>query len=389
MKIQFYNQPISGQAANLLKKHESNEYSKQKSQKNRDSFSISSDASMMLESKVSMYDNCYIDQIIDIEKYINNAKKQNQLSLENAGNNIDITEVKYHDLFSALRSALNEKYSIVSRAAKNYSNVDEYLNDKYFNKNSSIYTRGLSEEERRVGYINERSYLDTGHIRGINFSDSLFRGKSFDGDVIDTDRLNWESKVINKQIDNIFTSAGIKLEDITDNCLLSIDPYSKYVSVSGIDDTQKELLEKSLNTGNNGKNLFLYLYKHTSLEDEKSGSQAKDEARIKYQAYARVYELTGLSLSQLDQKEGSFVTQDGKNLLDVIDENIESKIDINHQEQMRQWIKELLYTVASKGWNNIPDLLFNIRYKNNLSNLNQDIIYGRYNTSNNEWYSVL
>ena len=154
MKIQFYNQPISGQAANLLKKHESNEYSKQKSQKNRDSFSISSDASMMLESKVSMYDNCYIDQIIDIEKYINNAKKQNQLSLENAGNNIDITEVKYHDLFSALRSALNEKYSIVSRAAKNYSNVDEYLNDKYFNKNSSIYTRGLSEEERRVGYIN-------------------------------------------------------------------------------------------------------------------------------------------------------------------------------------------------------------------------------------------
>ncbi|WP_081823240.1 DUF4885 family protein [Lachnospira multipara] len=314
---------------------------------------------------------------------------KNDTEIKNAGTSIDKSAVKYHDLISALKAALDEKYSKVSAAAKRYGDTDEYLNNKYFNKYSAIYERDLSEEERMAGYRNEKSYLNTGHVRGVNFSDSLFRGMEFNSDVMDHDRLQWERRVINTQIDNILRDTGIDPNEIQDNCIISVDPYSKYISVSGIEDTIKDMIEEGMNVGTNGKNLFLHLYK-LSTQDNCNSIQISEEANTKYQAFARINELTGLKLNDLIQKNGSFYTDEGKDVLEIADQSIEKTVPSDYRDQMQNWVRDLLSKVANKGWNNMSDLILKVQYgKNGLKDMDQDMIFDGYSKLDNAWYSIL
>ena len=67
------------------------------------------------------------------------------------------------------------------------------------------------------------------------------------------------------------------------------------------------------------------------------------------------------------------------------------KVPKEFKQQMKNWIHDLVSTISTRGWNNVPDMTLSILYgKNGLKNMNQLITY-QYEADrmNRQWYSVL
>ena len=81
-------------------------------------------------------------------------------------------------------------------------------------------------------------------------------------------------------------------------------------------------------------------------------------------------------------------------LLDQLpDSAVESsgKVPKEFKQQMKNWIHDLVSTISTRGWNNVPDMTLSILYgKSGLKDMNQLITY-QYEADrmNRQWYSVL
>ena len=67
------------------------------------------------------------------------------------------------------------------------------------------------------------------------------------------------------------------------------------------------------------------------------------------------------------------------------------KVPKEFKQQMRNWIHDLVSTISTRGWNNVPDMTLSILYgKSGLKDMNQLITY-QYEADrmNRQWYSVL
>ena len=67
------------------------------------------------------------------------------------------------------------------------------------------------------------------------------------------------------------------------------------------------------------------------------------------------------------------------------------KVPKEFKQQMKNWIHDLISTISTRGWNNVPDMTLSILYgKSGLKDMNQLITY-RYEADrmNRQWYSVL
>ena len=67
------------------------------------------------------------------------------------------------------------------------------------------------------------------------------------------------------------------------------------------------------------------------------------------------------------------------------------KVPKEFKQQMRNWIHDLISTISTRGWNNVPDMTLSILYgKSGLKDMNQLITY-QYEADrmNRQWYSVL
>ena len=67
------------------------------------------------------------------------------------------------------------------------------------------------------------------------------------------------------------------------------------------------------------------------------------------------------------------------------------KVPKEFKQQMKNWIHDLISTISTKGWNNVPDMTLSILYgKSGLKDMNQLITY-QYEADrmNRQWYSVL
>lgn len=118
-----------------------------------------------------------------------------------------------------------------------------------------------------------------------------------------------------------------------------------------------------------------------------------DCADMKYEAYHQVYSYTGYELDKLEEKNGTYYTESGENILDLVDSAVESsgKVPKEFKQQMNNWIHDLVSTISTRGWNNVPDMTLSIIYgKSSLKDMNQLITY-QYEADrmNRQWYSVL
>lgn len=67
------------------------------------------------------------------------------------------------------------------------------------------------------------------------------------------------------------------------------------------------------------------------------------------------------------------------------------KVPKEFNQQMKNWIHDLVSTISTRGWNNVPDMTLSILYgKSSLKDMNQLITY-QYEADrmNRQWYSVL
>ena len=67
------------------------------------------------------------------------------------------------------------------------------------------------------------------------------------------------------------------------------------------------------------------------------------------------------------------------------------KVPKEFKQQMKNWMHDLISTISTRGWNNVPDMTLSILYgKSGLKDMNQLITY-QYEADrmNRQWYSVL
>ena len=76
----------------------------------------------------------------------------------------------------------------------------------------------------------------------------------------------------------------------------------------------------------------------------------------------RVYSYTGYELDKLEEKNGTYYTEWGENILDLVDSAVESsgKVPREFKQHMRNWIHDLVSTISTRGWNNVPDMTLSL-----------------------------
>ena len=340
--------------------------------------------------------NRSIDRSIDLQSYVDKAKQDNQNAIANAGNEIKANNAGvYQDNYHAFKSALTDKYSKLAEIARSQPNPQNYIERKYYDKNCSWYAGDLTNEERQIAFNYERQMLNTGTISGVKYHDSLFRGIEVNGDAVDAARTAFNREMVNAQIGNILKNNGIELSE-SSQCTFSVDPYSYYISVTGVDEDLKQQMEAALNVGENGKNLYLHI-KHCAAQDGANSSQVTEDGILKYQAYHQVLDFTGLELDKLEEKDGTYYTEDGKDIFDIIDTAIDNSKNVpkSHKQQVKDWISNLIKQLSAKGWNNIKDMVLGIDYiGGRLTDKDQDIFFSLNNTDlrnllNSEKYLTL
>ena len=89
-------------------------------------------------------------------------------------------------------------------------------------------------------------------------------------------------------------------------------------------------------------------------------------------------EYTGLQLDKLEERDGTYYTEDGQDIFQLMKEAIRNndKIAPECRSGIVDWIIDMIHEVSSKGWNNIKDMVLEIRYSSNgLSDLHQSTNY--------------
>ena len=85
---------------------------------------------------------------------------------------------------------------------------------------------------------------------------------------------------------------------------------------------------------------------------------------MKYEAYHQVYSYTGYELDKLEEKNGTYYTESGEDILDLVNHAVEDtgKVPKEYKQQMKNWIHDLVSTMSVKGWNNVSDMTLSILY---------------------------
>lgn len=331
----------------------------------RDVLEISSAAKKMLVASKAQgtSKNRSVDKSIDLQSYIEKAKQANQSAIESAGSEIKANNADvYQDNYHAFKAALTEKYAKLADIAKSHANPDSYIEQKYFDKTCSWYAGDLTDEERQIAFNYEKQMLNTGSIKGVKYKDSLFRGIEVNGGAVDAARTVFNRQMVNAQIGNILKDSNIEW-DGDSQCTFSVDPYSYYISVEGVDGDKKQRMEAALNVGENGKNLYRHI-KNCATQDGANSSQITEDGTLKYQAYQQVYDFTGLKLNELEERDGSYYTQDGQDVCDIVDSAIDNaeRVPDSHKQQVKDWIREMVSRLSFRGWNHIADMFLEIDY---------------------------
>jgi hypothetical protein len=332
--------------------------------------------------------NRSVDKSIDLQKYIDAAKKSNADAIKNAGDEIT-GRAAYTSTGQAFREALTEKYSKLAAEAKNHANPENYIYQKYFDKGFKYYETDLSDTERQAAYNYELQMYTKGKINGVNYQDSLFRGIEVSGDVVDNDQLQFQRQVVNSQIANILQKSGINTAEIPAACELTVDPYTYEISVDGTGTALKTAMESALNAGSNGKNLFNHIYK-CATQDGSNSTQVSSASYVKYRAYQQTYQYTGLKLNELTEKDGTYYTNDGTDIKDLVKKSVDEASDVPaaYKGAAKEAICSLISEISQKGWDRVSDMSLSIFYgKDGLADTKQAISYGKNFSA--VWYSVV
>ncbi|MDR4433067.1 DUF4885 family protein [Bacillus tequilensis] len=256
---------------------------------------------------------------------------------------------------------LNEKYSRINRINLSKENPIGYIRDKYKNVNSPYFRHDLTNEERQAAYDNETEWLYKGKAQHYNMRDAAFRHVDMSGPNEDDRAKAFQRDVVNQQIGLLFDRQHLTIPKNT-KLTFTITPFDYAATVTGTNDQKViDTIEALLNSGSNSKELFQHII--GSRTDD--STQFEKKTYDKYRVVREIYEKTGYYLGDLHAQNGTYLTEDGRDILDVYREALEKDpltkdftlVALSHYGSE---VKHL----ASVGYDTVPDLVLSIHYQN-------------------------
>jgi hypothetical protein len=261
------------------------------------------------------------------------------------------------------RNRLEEVYSKATKENKKFANPEQHISDKYYSQASPYYIEGLSRMEREIAYNHEMDYLKNNKLTKINYIDPNLKDlTSIHGYIEELEEKKFNREAVNTQFQQLLDKYSISIPKDT-NLTFTIDPYDYKVSVSGLyDKNLSSLIEDVLNTASNSKELFSHIYNST-LDNN---SQVSKEKSDKKTLFHEIKNRTGYDLRDLENIDGKFLTQDGTDILELYKTGVINSKNI--PEEYKGMVFELysgkLKELGKKGFENVPDLVLSIDYKN-------------------------
>lgn len=338
----------------------------------RDQLTLSKEAAQLQKayqttstSKTTTSKNISFDQKVDIQSYFDRAMEHNQAAIANAGDEITGSPqnyAKYIDCGDVYRQILTDKYTALVENAKRQNDPEMYIQQKYFDPACSWYVSDLTDIERGVGYRNEISVLKKGTTDGLDFRDSFFRINNitwpYEEDMCS--EMSFNRQMINAQISNIFKNNGIEIGE-EEEYSLTVDPYSYYITVDCADESKKQKMELALNVGDNGVHLWRHI-NNSATRDHVKSEQVNKLSYSKYRAYHDIYNYTGYKLDELKEADGTYYTEDGTDIKEIIKKMVRKNADVPYG--FKEGVIEMLYDriaeISRYGWNHIPDMFLTI-----------------------------
>ena len=260
---------------------------------------------------------------------------------------------------------LREHYSKVNEENKKFASPEQHITDKYFNKNSPYYVKGLTQKEREICATQEQRVL-LGMQPDLCSDDPVIREK-FGGCNIFVEDMDWNQEIrgkINDAINQAFKENGIVIPKDAD-LRLTVDPYDFFIHASGVDEELAKRIEAALNKGRNG----YYLYEHISFCDPvnygvEEPLQYISGDKEKMVVYHFVNRLTGYDIRELENRDGKFYTPDGEDLWEVLKDKYDKLAADGNADVSTLMRYEAAYRrVATAGWERTTDCNLTIGYK--------------------------
>jgi len=260
----------------------------------------------------------------------------------------------------AAKNRLNEVYSKANQENKKFANPQQHIRDKYYSSSYPYYIKGLSNKEREVAYDHEMDYLKNNKLVHINYMEDLTVINGY-VEVLEEQAFNRDA--VNSQFQNLLNKYSIDIPKDT-KLTFTIDPYDYKVSASGSDDKNlTSLIEDVINTADNSKALFNHIYKSTS---EHTNNQISKDKVDKKSLFREIKDKTGYDLRDLQNVDSKFLTEDGTDILELYKQAVINSKNIPEEYKglVFEAYSSQLSQLAKKGFENSPDLVLSIDYKN-------------------------
>ncbi len=159
-------------------------------------------------------------------------------------------------------------------------------------------------------------------------------------------------------VEDLLRENGIRIPE-GQSLRLTVDSCDYYIRVEGLEDqTLAESIEKVLNQGQNGFNLFTHIQRCApSKFGYDNPSQYNSETAEKSVLYHLVKEMTGYDLRELQNEDGKFYTPDGSDLWLELKEKAEAYSPF----QLEKY-QEVYEKMAKTGWEGSPDHSLSLEY---------------------------
>ena len=281
-----------------------------------------------------------------------------------------------------VQKVLREHYDKMYKENMSHSDPMAYVISKYCDVTSPNFCSYMTEDQRSIAYRTEKRMLQSGGkpVGGFarydyalrNYKDVYTGGSRSVGYVRNTDReKQYARSVVNQQISNLLSKNGISISKQAD-LVFSIDPYTYQLKVSGNADRDTlSQIEKLLNEGDNAKNIWTHAWicMHDA-DNEIVNSQANMTKANQYSLWHEVYETTGYDARNATYKNGTFIAEDGTDLLALFKEK--SKNGAGYELYSKRWLE-----YAKNGWKKENDLVLKIGFDSSgLYDIGQEKGYG-------------
>ncbi|MEN5388216.1 DUF4885 family protein, partial [Aliarcobacter skirrowii] len=262
----------------------------------------------------------------------------------------------------ALVKELEEHYKKTNEENKKFPDPSNHIWNKYNNPKYEYYAKEMNDTERKISFEQEKSQLN-GKYHSFRTDDYHVKDmKAIYNDVNDARQKAYYRDKVNTQFKQLLDKYGIEIPKDT-NISFTIEPYDYRVSVSGIEDKSlASLLEDVLNTADNSKELFTHIYKSSTDNNSQITLESNEKSRI----FHEIKDKTGYDLRDLENIDGKFLTQYGTDILEIYKEAMMKSDKVSEQNKglLYEFNAKKLQDVAKKGFENIPDMVLSIDYKN-------------------------